>query len=106
MPRQASSAAVAVLLEALSPAEPRHPSTGPRIWFTVAALVVYRLGTYIPIPGIDSVAFAESFKAQSSGILSMFNMFAGGAVERMAIFTLNIMPYISALIIMQLVTSL
>ena len=57
-----------------------------RIWFTLAALVVYRLGTYIPIPGINPAAFAESFKAQSSGILGMFNMFAGGAVERMAIF--------------------
>src|SRR5712671_2959710 len=97
---QASSAAVAVPLEALSPAEPWRPSTGPS--FTVAALVVYRLGTYIPIPGIDIVAFAETFKAQSSGILGMFNMFAGGAVERMAIFALNIIPYISALIIKQL----
>ena len=76
-----------------------------RIWFTLAALVVYRLGTYIPIPGINPAAFAESFKAQSSGILGMFNMFAGGAVERMAIFALNIMPYISASIIMQLMTS-
>src|SRR5207253_5379170 len=75
-----------------------------RIWFTLAALVVYRLGTYIPIPGINPAAFAESFKAQSSGILAMFNMFAGGAVERMAIFALNIMPYISSSIIMQLMT--
>ncbi len=76
-----------------------------RIWFTLAAMVVYRLGTYIPTPGINPVAFAESFKSQSSGILGMFNMFAGGAVERMAIFALNIMPYISASIIMQLMTS-
>ena len=76
-----------------------------RIWFTLAALLVYRLGTYIPIPGINPAAFAEAFKAQSSGILGMFNMFAGGAVERMAIFALNIMPYISASIIMQLMTS-
>ena len=76
-----------------------------RIWFTLAALVVYRLGTYIPIPGINPAAFAESFRAQSSGILGMFNMFSGGAVERMAIFALNIMPYISASIIMQLMTS-
>ena len=76
-----------------------------RIWFTLAALVVYRFGTYIPIPGINPIAFAESFKQQSSGILGMFNMFAGGAVERMAIFALNIMPYISASIIMQLMTS-
>ena len=76
-----------------------------RIWFTLAALLVYRLGTFIPMPGINPVAFAETFKAKSSGILGMFNMFAGGAVERMAIFALNIMPYISASIIMQLMTS-
>jgi len=76
-----------------------------RIWFTLAALVVFRLGTYIPLPGINPAAFAESFRAQSSGILGMFNMFSGGAVERMAIFALNIMPYISASIIMQLMTS-
>ena len=76
-----------------------------RLWFTLAALVVYRLGTYIPPPGINPAAFAESFKAQSSGILGMFNMFSSGAVGRMAIFALNIMPYISASIIMQLMTS-
>ena len=76
-----------------------------RLWFTLAALLVYRLGTYIPIPGINPTAFADAFKGQASGILGMFNMFAGGAVERMAIFALNIMPYISASIIMQLMTS-
>ena len=76
-----------------------------RIWFTLAALLVYRLGTFIPLPGIDPAAFAETFRANQSGILGMFNMFAGGAVERMAIFALNIMPYISASIIMQLMTS-
>jgi preprotein translocase subunit SecY len=76
-----------------------------RLWFTLGALLVYRLGTYIPIPGINPAAFADAFKSQSSGILGMFNMFAGGAVERMAIFALNIMPYISASIIMQLMTS-
>ena len=76
-----------------------------RIYFTLAALVVYRLGTFIPIPGIDPAAFAETFRANATGILGMFNMFAGGAVERMAIFALNIMPYISASIIMQLMTS-
>lgn len=76
-----------------------------RIWFTLAALLIYRLGTYIPIPGINPVAFAEAFKSQSSGILGMINMFAGGAIERMAIFALNIMPYISASIIMQLMQS-
>src|SRR5215510_6226293 len=76
-----------------------------RIWFTLSALLVYRLGTYIPIPGINPIAFAEAFRSQSSGILGMINMFAGGAIERMAIFALNIMPYISASIIMQLMQS-
>ena len=73
-----------------------------RIGFTILAMVVYRLGTYIPIPGIDPVAFAQAFQGQASGILGMFNMFSGGAVERMAIFALNVMPYISASIIVQL----
>ncbi|MFV3073977.1 preprotein translocase subunit SecY [Niveispirillum fermenti] len=76
-----------------------------RIWFTLGALIVYRLGTYIPLPGIDSGAFASFFADQSGGILGMFNMFAGGAVERMSIFALNIMPYISASIIIQLMTA-
>ena len=73
-----------------------------RIWFTIIAMVVYRLGTYIPIPGIDPAAFAQAFNGQAQGILGMFNMFSGGAVERMAIFALNVMPYISASIIVQL----
>ncbi|TCT12798.1 protein translocase subunit secY/sec61 alpha [Tepidamorphus gemmatus] len=76
-----------------------------RIWFTLGALLVYRLGTYIPLPGINPGAVAELFNQQSSGILGMFNMFAGGAVGRMAIFALNIMPYISASIIVQLLTA-
>jgi len=76
-----------------------------RIWYTLAALLVYRLGTFIPLPGINPVAFAETFQQNASGILGMFNVFAGGAIERMAIFALNIMPYISASIIMQLMTS-
>ncbi len=76
-----------------------------RIWFTLGALIIYRLGTYIPLPGINPEALADSFRQQSQGILGMFNMFAGGAVGRMAIFALNIMPYISASIIMQLMTS-
>ncbi|MCV3241683.1 preprotein translocase subunit SecY [Mesorhizobium sp. ZC-5] len=76
-----------------------------RIWFTLGALLVYRLGTYIPLPGINPEAFAQAFTQQSSGVLGMFNMFSGGAVERMAIFALGIMPYISASIIMQLMTS-
>jgi preprotein translocase subunit SecY len=76
-----------------------------RIWFTLGALIVYRIGTYIPLPGINPDAVADLFNRQSSGILGMFNMFAGGAVERMAIFALNIMPYISAAIIVQLLTT-
>jgi preprotein translocase subunit SecY len=76
-----------------------------RIWFTLGALLVYRLGTYIPLPGIDLDALQQAFQQQSSGILGMFNMFAGGAVERMAIFALGIMPYISASIILQLMTA-
>ena len=77
-----------------------------RIYFTLGALIVYRFGTFIPLPGINPVAFAQTFNANASGILGMFNMFAGGAVERMAIFALNIMPYISASIIMQLMSSM
>ncbi len=76
-----------------------------RIWFTLGALLIYRLGTYIPIPGIDPQALADAFRQSQSGILGMFNMFSGGAVERMAIFALNIMPYISASIIIQLLTT-
>ena len=76
-----------------------------RIWFTLGALVVFRLGTYIPIPGIDPEQFARNFQQQAGGVLGLFNMFSGGAVERMAIFALNIMPYISASIIVQLLTS-
>jgi preprotein translocase subunit SecY len=75
-----------------------------RIWFTLGALLVYRLGTYIPIPGINIEAFRQALQPQA-GFLGMVNMFSGGAVERMAIFALNIMPYISASIIMQLMQS-
>ena len=76
-----------------------------RLWFVLGALVVYRLGTYIPLPGINSVALADLFSRQSGGILGQFDMFAGGALSRMSIFALNVMPYISASIIMQLMTS-
>jgi len=76
-----------------------------RILFTLGALVIYRLGTYIPLPGINPDALAEVFRQNQSGILGMFNLFAGGAVGRMAIFALNIMPYISASIIIQLLTT-
>ena len=77
-----------------------------RLWFTLGALIVFRLGTFIPLPGINPLAFAEAFKSQAGGILGMFNMFSGGALERLAIFALNIMPYISASIIMQLMSSI
>ena len=76
-----------------------------RIWFTLLALLVYRLGTHIPLPGINLDAYAQAFQGQSEGILGMFNMFSGGAVQRMAIFALGIMPYISASIIVQLLTA-
>ncbi|MCW9034271.1 MAG: preprotein translocase subunit SecY [Alphaproteobacteria bacterium] len=76
-----------------------------RIWFTLGALIVYRIGAYIPIPGIDPVVLKDIFSQQAGGILGMFDMFAGGALSRMTIFALNIMPYISASIIMQLMGS-
>ncbi len=76
-----------------------------RLWFTLGALIVYRVGTYIPLPGIDPTVLAEIFKANAGGILGMFDVFAGGALGRMTIFALNIMPYISASIIMQLMTA-
>ena len=75
-----------------------------RLAFLVGALVVYRIGTFIPVPGIDPVALDQFFQAQSGTILSMFNMFSGGALERLSIFALGIMPYISASIIMQMAT--
>ena len=73
-----------------------------RLWFTILALIVFRLGTFIPLPGIDPHILSDIFARNSGGILGMFNMFAGGALERMTIFALNIMPYISASIIVQL----
>ena len=76
-----------------------------RIWFTLGALVIYRLGTYVPLPGIDPVVLDQVYQQNSQGILGMFNMLAGGALERMTIFALNIMPYISASIIVQLLTA-
>jgi preprotein translocase subunit SecY len=76
-----------------------------RIWFTLGALVAYRLGTYIPIPGIDPAILQDIFKHNSGGILGMFDMFSGGALGRMSIFALAIMPYISSSIIIQLLTA-
>src|ERR1051325_6828444 len=76
-----------------------------RIWFTLGALLVYRLGTFIPVPGIDPDAFAATFQQSEQGILGMFNMFAGGAVHRMAIFALNLIPYITASIVVQVIST-
>ncbi|NLH82292.1 MAG: preprotein translocase subunit SecY [Phyllobacteriaceae bacterium] len=76
-----------------------------RIWFTLGALLVYRLGTYLPLPGIDAAALAKAFHNAQTGIIGLFNMFSGGAVGRMAILALGIMPYISASIIVQLMTT-
>jgi preprotein translocase subunit SecY len=76
-----------------------------RIWFTLGALVAYRLGTYIPIPGIDPAILHDIFQHNAGGILGMFDMFSGGALGRMSIFALAIMPYISSSIIIQLLTA-
>lgn len=77
-----------------------------RIWFTLMMLIIYRVGTYVPLPGIDPAEFARVFQGIQAGIGGILNVFTGGAVERMAIFALNIMPYISASIIMQLMTTI
>jgi len=73
-----------------------------RLWFTILALIIFRLGTFIPLPGIDTAVLSEVFSQHEGGILGMFNMFSGGALSRMTIFALNIFPYISASIIIQL----
>lgn len=75
-----------------------------RLWFLLLALVVYRIGAHVPVPGIDPVVLKDLFESQQGGILGMFNMFSGGALSRFSIFALGIMPYISASIIMQLGT--
>jgi preprotein translocase subunit SecY len=76
-----------------------------RIWFTLGALLVYRLGTYIPVPGVDAAVMGEMLSQHGGGILGMFDMFSGGALGRMTVFALNIMPYISASIIVQLMSA-
>ena len=76
-----------------------------RIWFTLGALIVYRIGTYIPVPGVDATVMGQLLAQHGSGILGMFDMFTGGALGRMTVFALNIMPYISASIIVQLMSS-
>jgi preprotein translocase subunit SecY len=75
-----------------------------RLWFVLGALIVFRFGSHVPVPGIDPTVLKQLFDSQSGGILGMFNMFSGGSLERFAIFALGIMPYISASIIMQLLT--
>jgi preprotein translocase subunit SecY len=76
-----------------------------RIWFTLGALIVYRIGSYVPVPGVDATVMAEILQQMGGGILGMFDMFTGGALGRMTVFALNIMPYISASIIVQLMTA-
>ncbi len=76
-----------------------------RILFTLGILVLYRLGTFIPVPGLDPAAFAQFFEGQSGGLLATYNMFSGGALERMGVFALNVMPYITASIIMQMMAT-
>jgi preprotein translocase subunit SecY len=80
----------------------KYGDLGQRLWFLLLALIVYRIGAHIPVPGIDPNVLADLFKSQKGGILGMFNMFSGGALSRFTIFALGIMPYISASIIMQL----
>jgi len=75
-----------------------------RLWFLLGALLVFRIGAHIPVPGIDPIRLAELFQSQQGGILGVFNLFSGGALSRFTIFALGIMPYISASIIMQLMT--
>ena len=75
-----------------------------RLWFLLLALIVYRIGAHVPVPGIDPITLKELFDSQESSVLGMFNMFSGGSLSRFSIFALGIMPYISASIIMQLGT--
>src|SRR3989337_1952234 len=83
----------------------RYGDLKRRLLFLLGALVVFRIGAHIPVPGIDPNVLADLFKSQQGGILGMFNMFSGGALSRFTIFALGIMPYISASIIMQLMTA-
>src|SRR5918912_2502863 len=76
-----------------------------RLWFTLGALIVYRIGTYVPVPGVDAAVMGEILAQHGGGILGMFDMFTGGALRRMTVFALNIMPYISASIIVQLMSA-
>jgi len=89
---------------AKAPGNAKYGDLSKRLWFLLGALVVYRIGAHIPVPGIDPVVLADLFKQQNKGIFGMLNMFSGGALSRFTIFALGIMPYISASIIMQLAT--
>lgn len=91
-------------MSALAKSNNKYGDLSKRLWFLLGALIVFRIGTFIPVPGIDPVVLDELFKQQKGGILGMFNMFSGGALSRFSIFALGIMPYISASIIMQLAT--
>ncbi|MBX7021306.1 preprotein translocase subunit SecY, partial [Providencia rettgeri] len=91
--------------QAQSKSGPRYGDLKRRLVFLLLALIVYRLGTHIPVPGINPDALSELFTQNQSGILGLFNMFSGGALERFSVFALGIMPYISASIIMQLMTA-
>ena len=82
----------------------KYGDLGRRLWFLLGALIVYRIGAHIPVPGIDPTVLKQLFDSQSGGILGMFNMFSGGALSRFTVFALGIMPYISSSIIMQLAT--
>ncbi|MCP1635502.1 preprotein translocase subunit SecY [Kerstersia gyiorum] len=90
--------------QALGKTGPRYGDLKRRLVFLLLALVVYRLGTHIPVPGINPDALSDLFRQHSGGILGLFNMFSGGALERFSVFALGIMPYISASIIMQLMS--
>ncbi|HQT25925.1 MAG TPA: preprotein translocase subunit SecY, partial [Burkholderiales bacterium] len=80
----------------------KYGDLNKRLFFLLGALIVYRIGAHIPVPGINANVLADLFKSQQGGILGMFNMFSGGALRRFTIFALGIMPYISSSIIMQL----
>jgi len=76
-----------------------------RLWFVLLALIVFRLGTFVPVPGINPEAMVQLMDRQKGTVLDMFNMFSGGALERMSVLALNVIPYISASIIMQLMAT-
>ena len=82
----------------------RYADLKRRLWFLLGALVVYRIGTHIPVPGINASVLEDLFRSQQDGILGLFNVFSGGALSRFSILALGIMPYISASIVMQLLT--